>query len=440
MERPSGTIFITAIALLIGIGAANAQFSLSGELRPRTEYRHGYKALAEEGQENALFTNQRTRLNFHYKGEGSDFHVTLQDVRTWGSQPQLTSSDGARTTIHEAWGRAKLGDHFGLKFGRQEIIYDDHRIFGNVGWAQQARSHDAALLQFRDSMIHADVGVAYNQDGPKLESTFYSVPNSYKALQYLWLHLTFTPELEGSLLLLNNGKQANEPDSLNGQERHWKDRYSQTVGGRATYQKKAFAAHGNAYYQTGLAGRWEETEIDAWLFGLDIAYTVTERYHIKAGFERQSGNDLTDTSKDAATTQNAFTPLYGTNHKFNGFMDYFYVGNHLGSVGLQDNFLKVKYSGDKVTFGIHGHHFSTAADIPDPETLANSGEYEAMDRYLGTEIDLFGGFELAPGVNFKAGYSQMFATETMEALKGGNAEERNNWGWVMISMRPTLIE
>ncbi len=32
----------------------------------------------------------------------------------------------------------------------------------------------------------------------------------------------------------------------------------------------------------------------------------------------------------------AFTPLYGTNHKFNGWMDYFYVGNHGSSIGLQD--------------------------------------------------------------------------------------------------------
>ena len=33
---------------------------------------------------------------------------------------------------------------------------------------------------------------------------------------------------------------------------------------------------------------------------------------------------------------NSFTPFYGTNHKFNGHMDYFYVGNHIGNVGLRE--------------------------------------------------------------------------------------------------------
>ncbi|MDZ7608893.1 MAG: hypothetical protein U5K79_25710 [Cyclobacteriaceae bacterium] len=37
--------------------------------------------------------------------------------------------------------------------------------------------------------------------------------------------------------------------------------------------------------------------------------------------------DLTDTN------DKSFNPLYGTNHKFYGYMDYFYVGNSHGQVG-----------------------------------------------------------------------------------------------------------
>ena len=42
-----------------------SEFTLSGEIRPRTEFSHGYKTLvADENQKASLFTSQRTRLNF----------------------------------------------------------------------------------------------------------------------------------------------------------------------------------------------------------------------------------------------------------------------------------------------------------------------------------------------------------------------------------------
>ena len=52
----------------------------------------------------------------------------------------------------------------------------------------------------------------------------------------------------------------------------------------------------------------------------------------------QSRNDY----NGDASENKAFTPFYGTNHKFNGFMDYFHVGNHANSVGLIDIYTKVK--------------------------------------------------------------------------------------------------
>ena len=42
------------------------QFTLSGEFRPRAEFRHGYKTLSASDAEAAFFTSQRTRLNLYY--------------------------------------------------------------------------------------------------------------------------------------------------------------------------------------------------------------------------------------------------------------------------------------------------------------------------------------------------------------------------------------
>ena len=44
-----------------------AQFTMSGEIRPRMEYLHGYKNLADSSTKAITSTSQRTRLNFDYK-------------------------------------------------------------------------------------------------------------------------------------------------------------------------------------------------------------------------------------------------------------------------------------------------------------------------------------------------------------------------------------
>ncbi len=266
------------LVLALGLAAtvpAAAQFTLDGEVRPRFEYRNGYKAVADSNMSNAAFVQQRTRLNFGYKTEGYIFKITLQDVRVWGSQPQLISTaaqqnnSGAYLGIHEAWGEALMSDNFSLKFGRQEIALDDHRIFGSVGWAQQARSHDAAILKFKKEKFKADFGVAYNQDKAGLKGTEAS-QGSYKAFQYLWLHNDFGENFGASVLFLNNGKEQLDYDLTgvnadmndvyanlpfyNGQVtpgdkdyRYYKDNYSQTIGTKLNYKKGKFKV-GAAFY------------------------------------------------------------------------------------------------------------------------------------------------------------------------------------------------
>jgi len=149
-------------SILIGT-MLQAQFTLSGEFRPRTEYSHGFSTLAKDAQKASLFTSQRTRLALGYQADKISTGLVLQDVRMWGGQPQLVGNEAMSVSVHEAWAEVKLGSRFGLKLGRQELVYDNHRIFGNVGWAQQGRSHDLALLKF-NGPVTVHLGLAYNED------------------------------------------------------------------------------------------------------------------------------------------------------------------------------------------------------------------------------------------------------------------------------------
>jgi hypothetical protein len=121
-------------------------------------------------------------------------------------------------------------------------------------------------------------------------------------------------------------------------------------------------------------------------------------------------------------------------------MDYFYVGNHVNSVGLSDIYFKAKYKVEKWWIGLDVHQFMTAADVADKKILVQQGKYQAMNSTLGTEIDLTFGYTLAKGVTLQVGYSQMMATETMEALKAGSKDETNNWAYLMLTFKPQLFK
>jgi hypothetical protein len=56
---------------------------------------------------------------------------------------------------------------------------------------------------------------------------------------------------------------------------------------------------------------------------LEARTPLNEQWTLRGGFELLSGTDLQEPDKNSA-----FTPWFGTNHRFNGHMDYFYVGNH----------------------------------------------------------------------------------------------------------------
>ena len=154
---------------------AYAQFSLSGEVRPRMEYLHGYSTLTEKDADPAGFVSQRTRINFNYANNRVKMYVSMQDVFLWGSQPQLFKTSNS-LSVHQAWGQYYLTPSLSLKLGRQELSYDDERIFGSSNWDQQGRSHDAALLRY-DGLLRIDIGAAFNQNERHLSGTYYNLHN-----------------------------------------------------------------------------------------------------------------------------------------------------------------------------------------------------------------------------------------------------------------------
>lgn len=426
--------FVPIVLMGMRPGIAYAQFDLGAEVRPRTEYRHGFKQLFDAGtQDPAFFTEQRTRLNGAFRHDQWEVLVSLQDVRIWGSEKQANKpSDGASTNfaaVHQAWGKFYLNKKWAVKAGRQELDYDNARFLGNVDWAQQARSHDAVLLTYQDSTTILHIGGAYNQDAitaeaKKLTETNYNQQENYKTMQYLWYHRSFK---DGgvSVLFFNNGVQAFDADGKG------LTRYSHTAGFFTKFMLKKAQASAEGYYQFGKDP--QGNDLSAFLFGANLTLPFTGKTSFNLGADYVSGTGL----NSPVGANRSFTPLYGTNHKFYGYMDYFYVGNpttQMGkTVGLIDPYLGVKVALPKGTLLANVHQFfSPVAIYKDPELL--TGDFSAS---LGTEIDLLYNLDVAKGVNFKLGYSQLFASGAMEWLKKGNRNNLQNWAWMMLTFQPT---
>jgi len=418
-------LYLTVSAILFTTLITAQQFELSAEVRPRYENKHGYQTLINTDADGTNFVSQRTRLNFNFEQDKIRLGVTLQNVRVWGDVSTLASDDSA-TALHEAWAEVILSGKVTLKMGRQEIVYDDHRIFGNVGWAQQARSHDAFLFKYiPNSKNRLNVGLALNADTQAGVDNLYSNATGYKAFQYVWYHGDFD-KFTLSFLALNTGIEYLENIGLENEEQTVE--YMQTIGPRLTYKSGKFNANAAAYFQTGKTANPvtnNNTDVSASYFTGNLGYKLSDMFSIGLGYEYLSGTDINDTELKS------FAPLFGTNHKFNGWMDYFYVGNHKNSVGLSDVNATLTYKKDKFSVNLIPHLFSAAADVFSGSTK--------MDASLGTEIDLTLGYKLANNITLSAGYSKMFATDTMEILKGGDRDEDNSWGWIMFTFKPTLF-
>jgi hypothetical protein len=404
--------------LLIG-GNGFAQFRMSAEYSPRTEYSHGYGTLAADNQEASLFTRQRTRLNADYKSTGIQTRLVLQDVRLWGSQQQLISNEDFGVSLHEAWAEAWFTKGLSLRLGRQELVYDNSRIFGNASWLQQARSHDLALLRFA-GYIEVHLGVAYHESGNR-KNNFYLGADAYKFMQFLWLHKEFGG-LKISLLGLNNGiplNVTNEKGDITSQE----IRFNQTFGPYIEYKKGKFGLAGNAYLQTGKLVNGKT--LAAFEYLLEATWTPVSYLTLGAGYEELSGTDMDKWETNA----NSFNPLFTSGHKFNGHMDYFYAGNHLANVGLRNLYIKTGYKKKDFSAGLDVHHFIAQAEI--------TGSPEPA---LGTEFDLYLGFRINESIEINGGYSRLFATETLELVKGGSADAAHHWAWIMFTFKPVFLK
>src|SRR5688500_20368683 len=84
MDKKTYSPILAFLFCLCLTSQLQAQFTVSGQIRTRTEFRDGQGTPSVRDTVPAIFTSQRTRINFGYSGYRFKLYASLQDVRVWG--------------------------------------------------------------------------------------------------------------------------------------------------------------------------------------------------------------------------------------------------------------------------------------------------------------------------------------------------------------------
>lgn len=116
-------------------------------------------------------------------------------------------------------------------------------------------------------------------------------------------------------------------------------------------------------------------------------------------------------------------------------MDYFYAGTGSPEQGLENTYLKTKFSTSQYSIGIDYHHFKAAKPVT--STTA---------KYLADELDFSASYNLNKFTIVDLGYSFLKATGALSfsknqspAIPADSFDKSAQWAYLMINVRPEFL-
>lgn len=420
-------LIIVTIASFLLFGKLNAQIDslkMDLDLRTRAELDNGNKTLIPRKKNPEVSIHSRVRLGIGYYYKNLTIYLSAQDVRTWG-ETNSTASKNQTFTLHEAWASYQFNPKFGMKLGRQVLSYDNERLVGALDWAMQGRSFDALKGVYQISpKSKFEAALTYNNDDNDLNDTpnheIYSIAEAgeiTKSMQLIHYQYVKNERFRISAIALNNVLQ--NPSSI-----HY-DMLS--VGFNIKKAFKNVELNGSVYYQTG-KNTFAQNK-SAYQFSVNAAFTLVPQFNIALGTEWLSGRNY----NTGADKNLSFSPLYGTNHAYNGYMDYFYAGvSHFNGYGLNDYYIKTTYKiNQKSVLQANVHAFTSNGK------LGFNPQGKQYSSYLGTELDIVFTQKIGKYITANLGQSFMIAGESMQYIKNVQLPRNiQSWTWLAVKVNP----
>jgi len=423
------TVLVLSITAFMPLFINAQTVVVDGEIRPRVEYRDGLTKPLLETTDPGVSAIQRTRLGLNFTSGLLKTQITIQDARTFGQNP--TSSSDATTGILEAWAEMVLMPGGTLKVGRQILTYDDKRLFSACDWSNTGASHDMALFKYSVNDFQGHFGIAYNNNSIISSETYYLPKSNYRYMGFVWLTKDIMNGLNLSLIGVDEGVQdtTGTKNGVNYLKTNMFHAY--TYGGNLKFAdgNSPLMILATAYYQGGKNSLG--SKMNGKQLALTIDYKLSDLLSANIGSNYISGDN-----KSTDGTQSNFKKLYGTDHSFNGYMEYWKVPL---TQGLLDYYAGVtgKIGKDLSISGTY-HLFNS-------EFSGKNKKGISFSKDLGSEFDLTINYKLNTWTSVQGGWSTYFINSNVliakDMMNSATAPviRTPQWAYVMFTIRPTFL-
>jgi hypothetical protein len=489
----AAALMVTAFFVATTIAQA-ADVNFGGEILTRFESSEHTGTAATAGgafdddgaADDVIQSRIRLDANVNVNDSTSAF-IQLNSNRTWGENITTTGRAGAAgdgngsfTTNDQDASVGITQAYFTLKnfanlpvdvkAGKQQIILDGHRLFGNTIWTMGQQNHDAIRFTHK----HDNIALNYawiiaaedgNADGTNIDDR--------NDIEVHVAHASFQGILGGTLTgtyaYVEDGC-GSAPGSATATCSNLADDIH-TIGFRQAGQLYGIDYRGEYYYQWGDATATAQTattarsndsanriatsgvgvDREAYMFGVRIGKAfnnVGMKPSLTVWYDYLSGTSDSDLNGTDAKFK-SFNTLFDTGHKFYGLMDS-YLGVGTGSstsgtagLGLQDVAIKAKLSpmpGWTLKADYHwlytaeGVNGSPDAGLSASRPLNNNAQSNNRSSSLGQELDISLHNKYNANTTVAIGYSNYQTTAAFRDLRNVVGDDAD-WAYVQFDVK-----
>jgi hypothetical protein len=403
-------VLFAGLLLLVGVfvpaQAEDEKLEVGGQIR------HRYQADDRSFTDARYLTiNQlRSRLNVKYQVSGDIIgFVQFQDSRRFGEMASTIDGSANQIDLHQ--GYLKINNFFAqwldAKAGRMAVNYGNQRLVGALEWHNVARSFDGLIatpwlgehsvdlfyFTIKDSLRRSDQG---NFSFFGFNANIHTTDRYTNQVYLMW-------------------QRKNPSSGLN----RW------TIGFYSNGRLGNFYHFTEFAYQGGeITVEAMKEDVQAYMGTLNIGWKDTGKRGYKPdatiGVDFLSGDDNLQDDKFRV-----FDTLYGTNHKFYGFMDYFLnIPLNTYGRGLIDSHVRATIApAEKTKTQLAFHYFRSHKSM----VLLD----ESRSKAFGSEIDFTVVYQYDPKLNITGGASVFFPGAIFKEKKG---DRTTAWFYVMTTL------
>ncbi len=359
------------------------KFKVGGEIRFRYEAREN-SDFNSSVDDLSNIQNSRVRLNVSlFPHETLEGFIQAQLGYVWGQGEGTVAPSGAITngvlssgglydpklSLHQAYVIYKPFKKVHFKLGRQEMMYGDHVVIGNVGFHNIGRTFDAAVVRFLSEHNTSDVFFSKLAES-EIAGTGFAGDELFAGLYSSFKKVWGLDELDLYGLYLRD-KRAGDPLSFG----------FGTFGLRLKNKGSALDYRLESNVQ---AGKRQAQKMFAYMADAEMGWRFKES-RLGLEYNIASGDD-----GDASNTFTRYHPLFSTVHKWFGYMDY------LGRQNIQSGVLHASHNiSEKWNIQADLHSFYRVCNQDFVYALATetrlSGQttpIATQKKHIGEELDL----------------------------------------------------